>query len=115
MKKLLSDWRSELMDKTINETKNQDVKKILQIIFKVTKVPASENDLCPECKTRLNEVQITLLTLPLFECPKCGYSEGFNQHIGNKLFSVEKLPQGAYARYQKSQIKKQYKKTGKKK
>ena len=113
MKKLPSDTLAEAMSKSLENIKDKEVKKVCKAMFKVTKMPSCEDDLCSKCQTRLNTICHMPMMPPTFECPKCGHTEGFYAHMGKMLFAVDELPQSKSVGYYAGETKTNFEKTSK--
>ena len=67
---------------------------------------------CPKCGATMIEQWLKgmmMLGTPLrIKCTKCDYHNSWYGHIGEMLFMVDELPEGAYAHFKTVAIKKQY-------
>jgi len=75
--------------------------------------PMPEDMRCPKCGSSMVEQWLkglgALMGSPLrVRCTKCNYRNSWYGHIGEMLFMVDELPQGAYARYETAVVKEKY-------
>ena len=68
---------------------------------------------CPRCGAHMVEQWLkgigAMLGSPLrVKCTKCNYRNSWYGHLGEMLFMVDELPQGAYASFEVAVPKKKY-------